>query len=358
MSRTRILLAAALTAALLLPCAASAKKPHSAARQTPQAGPLYGARADVVAFASDIAETHGLDAAWALRELAQARRIASVQRLIMPAPAGTTKNWAAYRSRFVEARRIAAGVDFWRQHEAALQRAELRWGVPAQIVVAIIGVETYYGRLTGGYRVIDALATLSFDFPAGRKDRSEFFRGELAEFLVLCLREHLDPQRVKGSFAGAIGLAQFMPSSLNRMAVDFDGDGHIDLSASGDDAVGSVARFLADAGWQRGEPTHFGVAVPVDSAERAALLLPDILPSFSAAQFAERGAVLDAAGRAYAGPLALVELQNGERAASYVAGTRNFYAITRYNWSSYYAMAVIELGAALAAQRDAQPTPR
>ena len=168
--------------------------------------------------------------------------------------------------------------------------------MPAEVVVGIIGVETFYGRITGSYRVIDALATLAFDFPAGRSDRSAFFRGELEEFFVLCAREGLDPQALKGSFAGAIGLPQFMPGSVNRWAVDHDGDGHVDLQASAADAVGSVAHYLQAHGWQPGLPTHYEVARPVDAADRALLLGPDIVPTFSAAQFAERGAVLGDAG--------------------------------------------------------------
>ena len=142
-----------------------------------------------------------------------------------------------------------------------------------------------------------------------------------------------------------------MPGSINRFAVDFDGNGHIDMAGSNADVIGSVAHYLAEHGWQRGQPTHFAVKPPVDSADRAVLLVPDILPSFTAAQLAERGALLDAAGAAHSGPLALVELQNGDAAPSYVAGTQNFYAVTRYNWSSYYALAVIELGQAVAAAR-------
>jgi len=156
---------------------------------------------------------------------------------------------------------------------------------------------------------------------------------------------------VKGSFAGAIGLGQFMPGSINRYAVDFDGDGHINMASSAADVIGSVANYLAQHGWQRGLPTHYAVKPPVDTADRAALLAPDILPSFTAAQLAERGAVLDAAGQAHSGPLALVELQNGDAAPSHIAGTTNFYAVTRYNWSAYYALAVIELGQAVAAAR-------
>jgi membrane-bound lytic murein transglycosylase B len=138
-----------------------------------------------------------------------------------------------------------------------------------------------------------------------------------------------------------------MPGSINRFAVDMDGDGHIDLLRQPADVVGSVARYLAEHGWQRGMATHFGVAVPVDTADRAALLAPDILPSFSAAQLLARGAELPDEARAHAGAMALVELQNGDAAPSYVLGTANFYAVTRYNWSAYYAMSVIDLAAEL-----------
>ena len=337
-------------------CAAAAlagpppgKAKTRAAHET--AAPAYGMRPDVLRFAADVAERRGLERDWVAAQLAQAHRLPAVQKAIMPPPAGTAKNWAAYRERFIEPRRVQAGLDFWRAHEADLQRAEATYGVPAAIVVGILGVETFYGRMTGNFRTLDALATLAFDFPPGRKDRSEFFRGELEELLVLCRREGVAPATVKGSFAGAVGLPQFMPGSINRYAVDFDGDGRVDLQGSAADAIGSVAHYLAEFGWQRGMPTHFAVAAPVDAADRAFLLGPDIVPSFSAAQMAERGAVLDPAGAAHEGLLALVELQNGERAPSYTAGTHNFYVVTRYNWSSYYALAVIELGAAIQARR-------
>jgi membrane-bound lytic murein transglycosylase B len=320
-----------------------------------EAEPLYAGREEIRAFASDVAARRGLDAAWIEGQLALARLQLSVQRFIMPPPAGTAKNWAAYRDRFVEPRRIQAGAAFWQEHAAWLQRAEERWGVPAQIVVGIIGIETFYGRHLGSFRTLDALATLAFDFPPGRRDRSDFFRSELEEFFVLSDREGSDPQAARSSFAGAMGLPQFMPGSVNRYAVDFDGDGHIDLQDSVADAIGSVAHYLAAFGWQRGQPTHYGVAVPVDLADRAVLLGPDIVPSFSAAQFAERGAVLDEAGRRHDGLLALVMLENGNAAPTHIAGTANFYAITRYNWSSYYALAVITLGEAVQRQRESVP---
>ena len=312
----------------------------------------YGRRDDVMRFAAELAEARSIDRAWLESALAQARYQPSVARLIMPPAVGTAKNWAAYRARFVEPRRIQAGLAFWARHATWLDAAEQRHGVPAEIVLAIIGVETFYGQVMGDYRVLDALATLAFDFPPGRKDRSAFFRDELGHFLTWTERERLAPTRTKGSYAGAIGLGQFMPSSIHTYAVDFDGDGHIDMSASVADVIGSVANYLSAFGWVRGQPTHFAVQPPIDTSDRAALLLPDILPTFTAEQMAARGAVLGDEGRAHVGPLALVELQNGAAAASHVAGTQNFYVVTRYNWSSYYAMAVIELAQALKAQRE------
>ena len=343
-----------LGAALACPLGAAPRQDGRQPARPAATAPSYASHPEARRFAAEAAQRRGLPQEWLALQLAQARRMAAVQKLVMPPPAGTAKNWAAYRARFIEPRRIEAGVAFWLANEAALKSAEQRHGVPAEVVVGVIGVETFYGRITGNYRVIDALATLAFDFPPGRRDRSAYFRGELEEFFVLCAREGLDPQAVNGSYAGAMGLPQFMPGSVNRWAVDHDGDGHVDLQASAADAVGSVAHYLQAHGWQAGLGTHHTVAVPVDAADRALLLGPDILPTFSAAEFAERGAVLDDPGNAHAGPLALVELQNGDRAPSFVAGTQNFYSITRYNQSSYYAMAVIELGRAVAAARAAR----
>ncbi|MBK6866242.1 MAG: lytic murein transglycosylase [Ideonella sp.] len=360
--------------------ARAAARPASTAHaaSAPEA-PGYAKREDVARFADLVAERHALDAAWVRSTLAAARYQATVARLIMPPPAGTAKNWAAYRARFVEPRRIGAGVAFWRANARWLAQAESEYGVPAEIVAGIIGVETIYGQQMGSFRAIDALATLAFDFPAGRKDRSDFFRDELAHLFVMCrgaapretdgppqvsstppaggpdeartrgpaARPACDPLDLRSSYAGALGMPQFMPSSVNRYAIDFDGDGRIALHDSAADVIGSVAHYLAEFGWQRGMPTHYAVAAPVDTVQRATLLVPDILPSFSARQMIELGAELDAAGRDHEGLLALVELQNGNAAPSYVAGTANFYAITRYNWSSYYALAVIELGQAV-----------
>ncbi len=334
-----------IVAALLMPAAGAAKRKVDTG--APEATRHYAQRQAVRDFAAEVAARNDWPADWVLAQLALARKQPTAQRLMMPPPAGTAKNWAAYRERFVEPRRVEAGLRFWQDNEAWLQLAEERYGVPPEIVVGIVGVETFYGRITGNFRVLDVLATLAFDFPSGRSDRSAFFRAELEAFLALCRREGIEPASLTGSYAGAIGLPQFMPSSINRYAVDFDGDGHVDLLGSGADVIGSVANYLAAFGWQTGKATTFEVEVPVDSRARATLLLPDILPTFSAAQMLELGAELEPLARAHDGPLALVELQNGTAAPSYVAGTQNFYAITRYNQSSYYAMAVIELGRAV-----------
>jgi membrane-bound lytic murein transglycosylase B len=336
----------ALFASIMLSAAAHAK-PRAQDDNAPDIV-TYGQREDVMRFGAELAQRQGLDPAWVQARLAEARFVPNVAKFIMPPPAGTAKNWAAYRSRFVEPKRIRSGLAFWRENEKWLQRAEETYGVPAEIIVGVIGVETIYGQQMGSFRVIDALATLSFDFPEGRKNRSAFFRDELEQLFVLCHSGGVDPLALKGSYAGAMGMGQFMPSSWNKYAVDFDGDGRVDLHGNPADVIGSVAHYFAEFGWQRGVPTRFNVAVPVETADRAALLEPDILPSFTAQQFAQHGAGLPAAGREFIGPLALIELQNGDAAPSYVAGTANFYAITRYNWSSYYAMAVIDLGEAIA----------
>ena len=346
-----------IAAAVLATSAAGAQPRREAPVRNDQAPDIvtYGGREDVMRFADEIAQRHGLQRDWVAGQLAQSRYVPQVARLMMPPPAGTAKNWAAYRARFIEPQRIQAGVQFWNANAATLARAEAQYGVPAAVIVGIVGVETFYGRITGGFRVLDALATLSFDFPTGRRDRTPFFRDELAHYLQLCQREQWDCAAMKGSYAGAMGLPQFMPSSIMKYAVDYDRDGRVDLWNSAADVVGSVANYLAVFGWEPGLATHFAVAPPVDAQARALLLGPDIVPSFTAAEFAAQGAELATGGQRHSGLLALVELQNGDAAPSYIAGTQNFYVITRYNWSSYYALAVIELGEAVRRARAAAP---
>jgi membrane-bound lytic murein transglycosylase B len=337
------------------PAPAAGKKTKAAAPVSDDAVPdllTYGERDDVMRFADALAERRELDAAWVRAALAQARFVPSVVRYIMPPPAGTAKNWAAYRARFVEPVRIKAGAQFWKANQAWLSTAEELYGVPPEIVVGIVGVETIYGRQMGNFRVIDALSTLAFDFPVGGSDRSDFFKGELESWFVLCKSEGVEPLAWTGSYAGAIGMAQFMPSSFNKYAVDLDGDGHVDLQHSAADVIGSVANYLAEFGWKRGLPVRFAVKPPQAAEMRAALLAADIVPTFSAAEMTERGAVLPPAASKVDSALALIELQNGTAAPSYVAGTVNFYAITRYNRSSYYAMAVTNLGEAVRRAAD------
>lgn len=312
-------------------------------------GEEYKQRDDAKALAQKIAESQQLPAEWVWQELAQARYREAVAKLIMPASSSTAKNWAAYKSRFIEPIRIRAGQAFSKTYANELNKAEQTYGVPASIIAGVLGVETIYGRNTGNFRVLDALSTLSLDFPSGRSDRSAFFQKELAEFFKLCHEQKLDPSEVLGSYAGAIGWPQFMPSSIRRFAIDFDGDGRIDLQRSPIDAIGSVAKYLSEHGWQAQLTTYYEVAPPNDPQALLKLLEPDILPTFTPEQMMAYGAVLPSIAQQHPGKLALVQLLNGSDAPTMIAGTTNFYAITRYNQSSYYALAVIQLGQAVSA---------
>ena len=317
----------------------------------------YAERVDAMQFADDLAWRTGLDADWVMATIGQARFLPRVPALMLPPARVSAKNWRAYRSRFIEPIRIRAGVRFWQQHSAALARAEREYGVPAEIIVGILGVETIFGQNMGNFRVLDALATLSFDFPSAHPralERREFFRRELEQFLRLAQRYQIDPFEPLGSYAGAMGLPQFMPSSSASYAVDFDGDGQINLFASTQDAIGSVANYFIAHGWKTGMAATYPVEFDAARLDMPTLMAPDIRPTFTAAEMAAKGALVQGSGAQHVGPLALIELQNGGDAPSYVAGTENFYAITRYNWSSYYAMAVIELGREVAAARARQ----
>jgi len=321
-------------------------------RKTEATGPLYATRPEVLAVADEMAQRLGLDQQWVRHAIGQSHYMPGIARAIAPPPVGTVKNWAVYRSRFIDAVRIRAGMKFWQDNRETLERAEQQMGVPAAIIIGIIGVETIYGQQIGTYRVMDALTTLSFDFPKEHPraaERSAFFRSELEAFLTLTQRTGTDPLALRGSYAGAMGLPQFMPSSWNKYAIDFDGDGRVDLFHSAADVIGSVANYFKAFGWKAGMPTHYPVRLTSEGADKATLLAPDILPTFTPADMLAKGGELEALALMHPGPLALVELQNGDAPALYLAGTENFYAITRYNWSSYYALAVIELGQAVAA---------
>ena len=320
---------------------------------------LYGSRDDAMQMADDIAARRDMDPEWVRNAIGQAQHLPQVARLMQPAPRGTAKNWRVYRSRFIDPIRIKAGVKFWQANAATLERAEKEFGVPAEIIVGIIGVETIYGRDVGNFRVIDTLSTLTFDFPSSHPraaERQAFFKGELENYLSLTYRTETDPLSLKGSYAGAMGLPQFMPSSWVKFAIDFDGDGKVDLFNSPADVIGSVANYFKAYGWQPGMPAYYPVSFDASKLDMDALMAPDILPTFSVASFTAKGAVLTGEALLHNGPLALVELQNGDPSIAgnepiYVAGTQNFYTITRYNWSSYYAMSVIDLGREVANAR-------
>lgn len=332
---------------------AQAASPTQGRTETQAATPPTGFAdsAQAMAWAAQTAAQWQLDPEWVRAQLGQARRLPRIETLVLPASSPSAKNWAAYRARFVEPKRIRAGVRFWQTHRSALDRAAREYGVPPEVIVSVIGIETLYGQHTGNFRVIDALATLAFHFPSAHPRataRQAFFQSELAQFLLLTSNGRSDPLAIKGSYAGAMGLPQFMPSSWAQYAVDFDGDGRIDLFGSPVDAIGSVANYFKAFKWQPGMPTHYPVTLTPGKTDMASLMAPDILPTFSVASFMAKGATLSGAALQHTGPLALIELHNGPEAPSYVAGTENFYAITRYNWSSFYAMAVIELAEALA----------
>ncbi|WP_405000964.1 lytic murein transglycosylase B [Hydrogenophaga palleronii] len=313
---------------------------------------FYHQHSGAMAFADDLAARRNLDPTWVRQQIGQAQHLPNVVRLMSPAPSGTPKNWAAYRARFIEPTRLNAGLRFWQDNRDTLARAESEFGVPASLIVGVIGVETLYGRHTGNFRVIDALSTLAFDFPTAHPRaavRTEFFRDELEQFLSLADRSGVDPQTFRGSYAGAMGWPQFMPSSWNKYAIDFDGDSRIDLFNSQADVIGSVANYFKAFGWHPGMPTHYPVAFDHTRLDLPTLLAPDILPSFDVESLTNKGLILQEQAQQHIGKMALVELENGDAPRSYVLGTDNFYAVTRYNWSSYYAMAVIELGEAIEA---------
>jgi membrane-bound lytic murein transglycosylase B len=236
--------------------------------------------------------------------------------------------------------RIAEGADFWRRNAAVLARATATHGVPEEIIVAIIGVETVYGRQMGNWRVIDALSTLAFDYAP----RADYFREELEQYLLFTREQGLDVFSVRGSYAGAIGIPQFMPTSLRRYAVDFNGDGHIDLSRSSADAVGSVANFLKEHGWQAGEPVLFKAKPSPEVLAR--YMDGSFEPRYPIAELTAAGLEIEPAPPPpdMLGTLVAV-------GAEYRVGLKNFYVITRYNRSALYASAVNDLGEALAERR-------
>jgi len=250
-----------------------------------------------------------------------------------------TGSWTRYRAKFLTQANISNGAAFWNRHAATLARAEAQYGVPAQFIVGILGVETRWGAYMGKTRIIDALATLAFDYPR----RSAYFTGELEQFLVMARDEGMDPFQPVGSFAGAMGLGQFMPGSFHKWAVDFDGDGRRNLWDV-EDAIGSVANYFASHGWRRGEP----VAVPARAANAVATKA-GFDTRYSLASLQAEGITPVSAVTA-PGEVSLLRLDVGT-GYDYWIGFHNFYVITRYNHSTSYAMAVYQLGQAIKARR-------
>jgi membrane-bound lytic murein transglycosylase B len=239
---------------------------------------------------------------------------------------------------------VNEGRDFWKKYRNTLERAEKKYGVPPEYVVAIIGVETFYGRNTGNWRVVDALTTLAFDYPP----RASFFRNELEQYLLFARAAGVDVFSVKGSYAGAIGLPQFMPSSTRAYAVDFDGNGRIDLQKSRVDSIGSVANFLKVHGWQRDADVLLDARVAGDAWRPFA---EGLEPKHSLLALREAGIQFDSPQPAGA-PVVLIELASAERPSDFRVGLRNFYVITRYNRSAFYAAAVADLARELRKNYD------
>jgi membrane-bound lytic murein transglycosylase B len=299
-------------------------------------------------FEDDMVAKNGFDRDALQRLVKSTRFIDSAIQLVKPAPPGKPKNWKAYSERFIEPVRINAGVRFWNENAEALARAEATYGVPAEIIVGILGVETIYGRDTGRFRIVDVLTTLAFAYPEApnREARMAFFRGELENTLLLARKENIDPFSLLGSFAGAVGMPQFMPSNILKLGVDFDGDGKVDLRGSAQDAIGSVANFLVQHGWDRNAagPSVFPANVAPSLAWQT--LIGGLEARYAPAELQAAGVATQTAlpeGRLYG----LVDLQNGADPTEYWVANANFFAITKYNRSYFYAMSVVELGRAV-----------
>lgn len=298
----------------------------------------YPKHPSYAAFAKRMAEEHGFDPT----ELEQLFQDATRKKSILEAiarPAERVLNWGEYRKIFITEKRAAAGVEFWRRHQQVLEQAAEEFGVPPEIIVAIIGVETRYGGNMGSYRVIDALSTLGFDYPP----RSKFFLSELEHFLLLAREQGFDPRELKGSYAGAMGMGQFIPSSYRAYAVDFDGDGRADIWGNESDAIGSVANYFRAHGWKTGDliAERLEVEGPVDNS----VTNQDLKPALNEAELADAGFKLPAGLNGTERVTAMKLEIDGE--IEFWMGRHNFYVITRYNHSQLFAMAVFQLSEAI-----------
>lgn len=308
----------------------------------------YTQRADVQAYVAELVAEHGFAAEELEDVLSRAQRKQSILDAIAR-PAERTLKWHEYRDIFLKEPRIEQGLAFWAEHESVLLEAEQRFGVAPEYVVAILGVETRYGRITGGYRVLDALATLGFDYPP----RADFFRRELTQFLLLAREEGRNPLELTGSYAGAMGYGQFIPSSYRAYAVDFDGDGLRDIWNNPRDAVGSIANYFSVHGWRPDGTVAVRVEVAGDAAAELANETLELTHTV-----AELGALgVDVDGLPADAAAALFRMEN-EEGSEYWLGLNNFYVITRYNRSRLYALAVHQLGQTIKQRRQALTAER
>lgn len=310
-----------------------------------QAAGEYQGSPKVAEFVAEMTRDHGFASEQLTVLFDQVERKQAILDAISR-PAEKVKPWKDYRPIFITEARISKGVDFWSQHADALARAEKEYGVPAQIIVAIIGVETFYGGNTGSWRVLDALSTLCFDYPP----RAEFFCQQLREFLLLAREQQVEPLSRTGSYAGAMGLPQFMPGSFRAYAVDFDGDGHIDIWNNPVDAIGSVASYFKRHGWVAGEPVVSRAQVKGEQADTG--LTVGLDPVKNVGQLRALGWT---SGDVLRDDIPVTAFRfDGAEGAEYWMGLPNFYVITRYNRSTMYSMAVYQLSNELLARRVKQ----
>ncbi|AFT86768.1 lytic murein transglycosylase B [Paraburkholderia phenoliruptrix] len=320
----------------------------------------YANNANVDAFINDMVARYDFDESALHALFAGVSYSATAVKLVTPSPSPTVKNWRAYQARFLDQIRINAGIRFWRANQATLQRAYEEFGVPPEVIVGILGVETIYGRFMGNFRVLDALTTLSFDYPntPNRADRQATFRKNLQDYLVWTRDSQIDPTTVLGSYTGAIGIPQFLPSSIVQYAVSYDGKKDIDLRTSQADAIGSVANYLRQNGWENGRPVVWKIGTDAGSlgvAQAAADGAPE--PHWPLDQLLRAGLVLnepDVNVASEAGtPVTVVDLPTPGRGTEYMLGLKNFYVLTRYNRSFFYALAVYQLGQRIKSQMEA-----
>ena len=308
----------------------------------------YGERPDIAQYIDALVAEHAFDRADLETLFAgAAQRQDIIDRISRPAE--KVWSWGRYKTHLVDPARITKGVAFWAEHEQTLNAAAERYGVAPEYVVAVLGIETRYGDITGGFRVLDALTTLGFDYPP----RADFFRKELTEFLLLAREEGKDPTELKGSYAGAMGYGQFIPSSYRHYAVDFDGDGLRDIWGNADDAIGSVANYFARHKW-RGDGA-VALRLEVDGAQLDDLANQGLKLRHSVADVRARG--VDVPGVDAASKAALFKLE-GTDGIEYWLGLHDFYVISRYNHSHLYALAVYELSQAIKAGRSAASVGR